>query len=582
MPNTRTMVELVDRLRDADPAHGLILVDARGRELEYSWAAFHGKILAHAAWLRTQGIAQGDRIVVCPTNDPDVLASFLALLYLGAVPLSVSGAQLGQAPGSQLPFIAELVKSTGASGVFTQGEIVSGNDERALIAPELLVDLVPSSIDSEEAPPELSPAEVDEDDLAFVQFSSGSTSRPKGVRVTHRNAIGNIRILGEWGERGPEDGIVSWLPLYHDMGLIGGLFSCMWHRTRRLVLMNPIRFLMKPITWLEWITKTKSRVTVCPNFALDLCTDRITEEQLDERGVDLSVLDLFYVGAEPVRPSSVQRFEEKFARWGMQKRVIHPVYGLAEATLIVTAPEYRSEIVTRQVDGIEVPSVGYPLGDFKVRIVTENGADAAADEIGELWLRGTPVTRGYLDESTNGELFEDGWLKTGDLASRDEAGRIYITGRSKDLIIVNGKNYYSHDIVADLERLPFIERGKVHVLSLTIEGKEQIIIMTVPLARMSQQVRQKLEEFERFMSEGGPQGWLRNVQLSALDSWVEALISSDRTELVNEIKRFVLARYGVPVHDVICVPKIPRTSSGKVKRDLCERLCLEQKDTTAP
>lgn len=572
----KSMVALVDALKDAPKGHRITLVDARGRESSFTWREFHRKIVGHAAWLKTQGIRQNDRIIVSPTNDPDVLASFLGLFYLGAVPLSVSGAQLGQAAGSQLDFIASLFEAADARAVLTQNELISGNDERRLIPEQRLIDYVPSSVLLEDFPSEMPPAEVGEEDLAFVQFSSGSTSRPKGVRISHTNVTRNVRFLAQWGDRTPEECAATWLPLYHDMGLMGSLLSCMWLQLREIVLMNPIRFLMKPIAWIDRLSKMGARVTVCPNFALDLCTDRISDKQLDENEVDLSSLKLVYIGAEPVRPKSIRRFEDRFGNWGFGKRVLHPVYGLAEGTLIVTAPEFEDDIVTRSVDGVDIPSVGYPIDDYQVRIVAQDGDDLPQGSIGELWLKGRSVTSGYLDEMANEELFREGWLRTGDLGLRDESGRIFITGRAKDLIIINGKNYYSHDIVADLEILPFIERGKVHVLSLAVEGKEQMIIMTVPTARMSHQVRQKIKDFEEFMRKGGPRGWLKNIEFSALEAWVERLLASDKVDLQNDIKRFVLARFGIPVHDVVFVPRIPRTTSGKVRREACEKLCREQ------
>ncbi len=578
MREIRTVVDLVDRMAEAPPDHALVLVDARGRRVRFPWAELHRKVRLHAAWLAAQGIRRGDRVICCPTNDPDVVASFLGLFYLGAIPLSVSGAQLGQAPGSQLPFVADLLHRTGARGVFTQGELVSGNDERQLLAPDALVDFVPSSLDLDEEPPPVERALPRVEELAFVQFSSGSTSRPKGVRITHENAIHNVRLLVEVGRRRPDETAATWLPLYHDMGLLATFLCSLWHCPREMVIMNPIRFLMKPVSWLEEITRIGGRVSICPNFALDLCTDRIAEQQLVERGIDLSSLEMLFVGAEPVRPASLRGFQERFRRFGLGERVLYPVYGLAEATLVVTAPGFGEPIVTREVDGIEVPAVGRPLGDFRVRIVREDGSDAAPGEIGEIWLRGTSVTAGYLDEEENRRLFRDGWLKTGDLGTLDGEGRLYVTGRLKDLIIINGKNYYAHDIVAELEQLPFVEKGKVHVFSVECEGREQMIVLTVPLKKLTPAVRAKIRVFQEFMKRGGPRGWLRKMDTDDLEKWFERLISTDRSELINEIKRYVLARFGVPVHDVLFVPKIPRTTSGKVKRDACERIWLEKRE----
>ncbi|UCF67267.1 MAG: AMP-binding protein, partial [Acidobacteriota bacterium] len=435
----RTLVDLIDSLRNANPEHGLLLIDSRGREIFYSWPALHRKVRQHAARLKAEGIGRGDRVIVSPTNEPEVLASFLALFYLGAVPLSVSGIQLGQEAGTQLPFIKSLIEMSGTGGVFAQTALIAGNEQSASIPPEMLIDYVPSSVELDEEPHSVEPARVSEDDLALVQFSSGSTSRPKGVRLTHRNLISNLQILADYTRR-PDEVCVSWLPLYHDMGLLGVTLASFWYPARLQVLMHPVSFLMKPVTWLANLSKYRARVSVCPNFALDLCTDRIPHEQLVDYQIDLSALEQVFVGAEPVRPSSLQRFEDRFGEWGFRKNVLAPVYGMAEASLIITGPEFREEVPVKMIQGQEIPSVGRPLGDFQLRISREDGAEAARGEIGELWIKGSSVTEGYLDEYANGELFSEGWLRSGDLGQIDEKGRVYITGRIKDLIVVSGKN----------------------------------------------------------------------------------------------------------------------------------------------
>jgi fatty-acyl-CoA synthase len=520
-------------------------------------------------------------VLVCPTNAPDVLASFLALFYLGAVPLSVSGVQMGQAPGSQLDFIREILLRTGAKGVFTQPELVGGAADEELTLPAQLIDFTPGSLAMDSEPPGIEPAVLDPDDLAFVQFSSGSLSRPKGVQITHRNVIENLRLLVESGRRHPDETGATWVPLYHDMGLIGTMFASLWHCPRRWTIFNPIRFLMRPLSWLAELSRHGGRISVCPNFALDLCIDRIREEDLAEQQIDLSALDMLFVSAEPVKPTTLRRFQERFRAYGLRERVLYPVYGMAETTLIVTSPHYQEEIVTRTVDGIEVPSVGRPLGNYALRILAEDGTPVPAGAIGEIQLRGTCVTPGYLDEEANAAHFSDGWLRTGDLGTVDEQGRLYITGRSKDLIIVNGRNYYAHDIVAELEELPFFERGKVAVFPVQYEGAEHVVVMTVPASRVTPTMRAKIAAFQGFMKVGGPRGWLKGVGIEQLEGWVDELISSDRAALINEVKRYVLARFGVPLHDVVFVPRIPRTTSGKLKRDAIVQLYHEHASGSA-
>ena len=184
MPAHATLVDLVDSLERANPEHGLVLVDPRGRETRLTWRQLHRRIRRHAGWLAAQGIRQGDRVVVCPTSEPDIVISFLALVFLGAVPLSVSGTQLGQAAGSQLPFVASLIELGGCKGVFSQPELIAGNESANCVDPDKLVDPVPSTLDLEDEPPAIEPARVDPQDLAIVQFSSGSTSHPIDLATT--------------------------------------------------------------------------------------------------------------------------------------------------------------------------------------------------------------------------------------------------------------------------------------------------------------------------------------------------------------------------------------------------------------
>lgn len=313
-------------------------------------------------------------------------------------------------------------------------------------------------------------AEVGPDDVVFVQFSSGSTSQPKGVRITHRGLLYNLSLIVDNDRRSEASVWVSWLPLYHDMGLVRGLLTNFILRNT-LVLMPPRCFIARPLFWLEAITRFRGTVTAIPNFALDICTRRISEEQLRDSRLDLSSLRYVYIGSEPVRPSSIRRFEERFGPFGFVPGSIYPVYGMAEATLIVSAPAFGRPETIRIFEGMEVPSVGYPLGDFQVEIRDEEGRRLGADRVGEIHLRGTSVSPGYLEDGEGaGGSRGDRWLATGDLGFLDAEGRLYITGRKKDLLIVQGQDFYGHHIAACAEEGLGLRPGTVHAFAVDGEG----------------------------------------------------------------------------------------------------------------
>jgi fatty-acyl-CoA synthase len=517
-----TLPELVDGLREADEGHGLSLVDVGGGTVDATWSALHARALERAGELQARGVGRGDPVLACITNEGPVLETFLALLYLGAVPVSVGGPTAGQDPAVRAALVERIGAAAQARWALDQRELASATVERIPL-------VEPARRAGPCAPPVR--ATVRPDDLALVQYSSGSTSRPKGIRLTHRNLAENVRLVVEAGRRHAGEALATWLPLCHDMGLVGTFLATLDVRPRRLVLMHPMRFLLRPIHWLEALSRTGARVSACPNFGLDVCVDRVRPGQLVERSIDLGALELLMVGAETVRPDSLRAFSDRFAPWGLRPNVLQPVYGLAEATLIVTAPPEGEAWRTRRIEGHEVVSVGLPLGDFEVRILTKAGREAAVLETGEILLRGCCVTPGIVGAESEEDAFLDGWLRTGDLGARDEDGRIYVTGRIKDLIVVDGRNHYAHDVCAALQDLPFIRASGVHAFATRADGRRRVVVLAA--AR--------------------PGHGAEDLR-------------------VDLVKRRVLARCGLAVDDVLFVPRIPRTSSGKVARRACADL----------
>ncbi len=535
VPPYRDFIGLIRSLEGADPAKGIVLVNSRFEESFHPYAELFRRTRAIARQFRAQGVTAGQRVVVPLATDMDAIASFLALVYLGAVPLSVTAPLMGQDREAHRRQMVRLIAVHRVDRLLLSEDLagIVGAYDEAPVAMALTA-ASPTAEELDDAT-SIAPAMVTPDDVAFVQFSSGSTSQPKGVRITHRGILHNIGIIVASDRRTPDSVFVSWLPLYHDMGLIGGLLTNLVLKNP-LVLMHPRCFLTRPITWLAAISRHRGSVTAIPNFALDICTQRITDEQLRAQPLDLSSFRYIYNGSEPVRPSSIRRFEKRFGPYGFVPGSVQAVYGMAEATLIISAPSRDEPEIVRRVDGMDVPSVGYPLGDFKVEIRDEGGAVLGVEHVGELHIRGTSVTPGYLetDGGTTG-LIRDGWLATGDLGMLDQNGRLYITGRKKDLLIVQGRNFYGHDIAACIESARGLRTGSTYVFSIDHEGQEAVVVM---LALPAQEM-------------------------------------GDPLALRTEIQKTVMREFGLAVHDVHVVPRIPKTTSGKIVQHVCRQMYLD-------
>ena len=343
--------------------------------------------------------------------------------------------------------------------------------------------------------------DIDADSVAFLQYTSGSTSAPRGVVLTHANLLHNQQALAaglghdrEIAESWDGALFASWLPMYHDMGLIAPLLHTVYLGAHS-VLMSPLHFLQRPHRWLRAVSEFRAHTSGGPNFAYELCVRRVTPDQLD--GLDLSRWRVAFNGSEPVRPSTVRRFAETFAPAGFRPGAHHPVYGLAEATLIVTAPEVSAEPVFTTVPSdlpgareVEVAGVGRPVGDAHVAIVdTEAGVRAEDGAEGEIWVAGGSVAAGYFrDEQAAAEVFgaclpgdDRRYLRTGDLGFVS-GGQLFVTGRSKDLRIVDGRNHYPQDIEATVETAHAAVRpGCVAAFSVDIgvDGEQPVVVAEV-------------------------------------------------------------------------------------------------------
>jgi fatty-acyl-CoA synthase len=392
------------------------------------------------------------------------------------------------------------------------------------------------------------------DDIAFLQYTSGSTGDPKGVILTHANLLANIRAIVTGVDIQPSDVAVSWLPLYHDMGLIGAWFVPLFTGIP-LVVMSPLAFLSRPERWLRAIHRHRGTISPAPNFAYELCVKKITDENL--AGLDLSSWRAATNGAEPVHADTLNRFAARFAPYGFRREALSPVYGLAEACLAVAAPQmgagYKVDRIERSAfesEGRAIPATasdaaalefvyaGKPLPSVDVRIVDADGRDAGERVQGSLWFRGPSATSGYYrNPAATREIMRDGdWLDSGDLAYWAD-GDLYITGRAKDVIIKAGRNIYPHEVEEIAGRVAGVRPGCVVAFGApdARSGTERIVVAAE----------------------------LRNM--------------ADRDRIAADITHAVNDAMGMPPDLVEVLPpqSIPKTSSGKLRRSETRRLFLE-------
>ncbi len=392
-------------------------------------------------------------------------------------------------------------------------------------------------------------------DIAFLQYTSGSTGAPKGVTLTHANLLTNIRSMVAGVDVGPGDFMVSWLPLYHDMGLIGAWMAPLYCGIP-VAVMSPLAFLSRPSRWLQAISRHRATMSPAPNFAYELCVRKITDAELE--GVDLSCWRAALNGAETVRAETLEKFAKRFAAHRLRSEALTPVYGLAESTLAISMPisgrGYRVDRIERKAfesQGRAIPAaenqpvlefvgVGKPLKDVEVQIAAGDGRDVGERVEGPLWFRGAATTSGYYrnPDATQQAMRGDAWMDSGDLAYRAD-GELFITGRVKDVIIKGGRKLYPHEIEDVTGRVKGVRTGCVVAFGApdARSGTERLVVA----------------------------GEIRPGE------------SGEARRIVAEITSAVSEAMGVPPDVVELLPpqSIPKTSSGKLRRSETRRLYME-------
>ncbi|HEY3571967.1 MAG TPA: amino acid adenylation domain-containing protein, partial [Thermoanaerobaculia bacterium] len=479
-------------------------------------------------------VPPGERALLLYPPGLDFIVAFFGCLYAGVVAVPAYPPRPNDRSQSRLRAIAHDATPRAA---LTTAAILAGTVEpRGLlaVAPELggLRWIATDSLSGDNGSPLPEPAPGS---IAFLQYTSGSTATPKGVMVTHANLLHNERMIGAAFDMDESSMVVGWLPLYHDMGLIGNVLQPL-HAGGRCVLMSPVAFLQRPMRWLEAISRHRGTVSGGPNFAYELCLRKAAPEAL--AGLDLSSWKVAFNGAEPVRASTLERFAEAFAACGFRREAFYPCYGLAEATLFVTGG-HGSRVERERVSCGRIW-----MGQRVVTVGPETGEERPAGEEGEIWISGPSVARGYWEneEATARDFHaflptgEGPFLRTGDLGFLS-GGELYVTGRLKDLIILRGRNHYPQDVELTAERgHPDLQPGGGAAFSVEIAGEERLVVV---------------HEVARHRRGG-----------------VE--------EIAEAVRRAVAAEHEVQVHEVVLIRQagLPKTSSGKVQRRLCRELYL--------
>ncbi len=546
-----TLLDALDRHLRAQPDRVQVVCLVDELEHRLSWRRLAEAADAVAAGLQHAGIRPRQTVALMLPTAPDYFGVYLGVLRAGAVPVPIY-------PPARASQLEDHVLRHAGILANAQVSMLVTVPEAALVA-RLLQARVPG-LKHISSPDKLAlagarpqPVAVHADDIAFIQYTSGSTGNPKGVALTHANLLANIRAMAQAAGATADDVFVSWLPLYHDMGLIGAWLAAMVVGFPSVV-MSPLAFLARPQRWLQAIHRYGGTLSAAPNFAYELCLRRIADADL--AGIDLRSWRLAFNGAEAVRPETIQRFAERFARCGLRPEAMAPVYGLAEACVGLLFPPLgrtapvdtirRAPFVAERralpapagdATALRFVGCGRPLPGHEVRIVDEHGSAIDAERIeGRLEFRGPSATRGYYRNPAQTEqLFRDGWLDTGDRAYRAD-GDIFVTGRVKDIVIRGGRNLYPEEIEEAVGALDGVRKGCVAVFGSADPGSgtERLVVL----------------------AEVRPAG---AAALAAL----RARIAGAVTAVIGEpADRIELA----PPHTVL------KTSSGKIRRSACRAL----------
>lgn len=513
--------------------------EVEGGEVRLSAAALRERVARAAGALRAAGVRAGDRVLVVLPTSPELVTAFLGAQWLGAVPCVLSppeGFGSGKAFDRRLEAASALLDPWGA---VTPGDlserVARGLGGRAQLAAS---DLVGEALAAHAAQPE---------DLAFLQLTSGTTQLPKAVRISHAAVAANTEQIGADTRANSDSVIVSWLPLFHDMGLMALLAALAWDAP--LVLSTPLGFVCDPASWLRTIERFRATHSPAPTFAFRHLVQRARDEDL--AGLDLSSWRSAFVGAEPIPPAALRDFAARLAPCGLDERALLPCYGMAEATLAITHKahdaRYRVLELSRSAlsqggrvapasserDRLELVSCGEPLAPTRVRVLDEAGAPLPEGRVGEIAISGPSLFAGYYGQGPAPEE-----LRTGDVGFL-EGGELFVVGRRKDTIILKGENHHPEEVEWAAAQVEGVRAGRVAAFGVADPeaGTERLCVVA---------------ELDR-----------------------RAGLDADEVELA--LRRRVHAESGLVLDEVVWVRAVPLTTSGKVQRSQARELFAQQR-----
>ena len=549
--DAKTLDEILIRRAAAEPRRVHAYIDDGADSASVSYGALRDGAARIAAALAARGVRRGDRVAIMLPTGLDFLQSFAGTLLAGAVAVPLYPPARLDRIGEYLERQSRILANAGARILIAMPEATPVARVLRESVSELAEIITAGELRAAPPPgtgaPESPRQRLDSGDPALIQYTSGSTGDPRGVVLSHGAILANIRAISAGVDVRPTDVIVSWLPLYHDMGLIGAWLSAMvWGIP--IALMSPLEFLQRPERWLRAIDRHRGTLTAAPNFAFELCVRKVRDESLD--GLDLSTWRCALNGAEPVNAGTLDRFAQRFERYGFRREALMPVYGLAEsAVALAFPPRSRVPVVDRiardpfEQDGratpapasdasaLEFVSVGHALPGHEIGIVDASGRAVGERVVGRLHFRGPSSMLAYHanPQATAAAILPDGWVDSGDLAYRAGA-ELFITGRIKDVIIKAGRNLVPQEIEDVAASVEGIRKGCVVAFGVADEsrGTERLVILAESRLR-------------------GP---------------------DDHDRLEQAVRARVATEVGVPPDDVVIVAPgaVPKTPSGKIRR----------------
>lgn len=557
--NPRSLVTAL-QANAASTTRGLTFIGDDRSEVLVPFAELLGDVARGAGALAAHGIAPGDRVALVVPDTREFVTGFLAVVWLGAIPVPLyPPTSLGK-QDAYLDFLESVLSSSGSRGLIAPqwvDEVLNLSARfGAQVAAVVHTETVAAGGDYVDAAPRAT------DQVTFLQFTSGSTGKPKAVRVTDASLwanahsfLTNLRCLE--AQKYPTERLVSWLPLYHDMGLIGHFLSVVLFGLQATYLPT-LAFLRDPGIWLDTVSRHRGTVSFAPNFAFALTVKKAAPPAAGEITWDFSSVRVFGCGAEPINAEVLDAFIDAYGPYGLKQEAVMPAYGMAEATLAIAFDSLASRFQRLPIsgaayrnEGLVVPaavgddvltfvSCGKVLDDrHRVRIIDDAGRELVPGRVGDVQFHGPSVAAGYFEnaEATRSAFSADGWLSTGDRGFIVD-GNLYVTGRKKDILVVNGRNYDPQQVEWAVEDVPGIRKGNVVAFSVPGDVTEQVVIAAERSGKSE---------------------------------------DDDNAAQITKIRRSVSDRTRLALADVVLLQpgQLPKTSSGKVQRSRTRDLYVQ-------